>query len=176
MYGFQEKHLCLAVVFSSLILRRCVWAAITDHGFLGCAFYDGALDALSYIKISKKHLIPNTRKHFKSSAEWTFQQDNAGFHAADEVTMMLEAQEVDILYWPPFSPDLSLIENVWPVMERNIATRPHATKTDLKKAIQDVISEMNQEEPITHLFEKLYLSLSKRFVLVMPGGGVALKY
>jgi hypothetical protein len=48
----------------------------------------------------------------------TFQQDNAGPHVARVLLDYLTQQNVDVLPWPPVSPDLSPIEHVWDEMEQ----------------------------------------------------------
>lgn len=41
-------------------------------------------------------------------------QDNARIHTARLVKRWLREMGVEVLEWPPFSPDLDLIENIWP--------------------------------------------------------------
>ena len=87
---------------------------------------------------------------------------------------MLEDKQVDILHWPAKSPDPNLIENVWPVLERKITKLPHETMTELRHTIEQVISVMSTEEPVTHYFENLYLSFPKRIKQVIDNGGAPL--
>lgn len=43
--------------------------------------------------------------------QWKFKQDNAPIHTAAGLKLFLERQNVSLLDWPPYSPDLSIIEN-----------------------------------------------------------------
>jgi transposase len=46
--------------------------------------------------------------------------DNASFHKSDELTEMAEAVGCQIIFLPPYSPDLNPIEKVWANFKRNL--------------------------------------------------------
>ncbi len=46
--------------------------------------------------------------------------DNARPHVARICTQFLEAENIPVLEWPAFSPDMSLIEYVWDGLDRRI--------------------------------------------------------
>ncbi|GFX58939.1 hypothetical protein TNCV_806431 [Trichonephila clavipes] len=45
-----------------------------------------------------------------------FQQDNARPHVAKTVKSYLDSQQVQLLPWPAYSPDMSPIEHVWDIV------------------------------------------------------------
>jgi transposase len=49
-----------------------------------------------------------------------FQQDNARTHTAQIVREFIEGLGREIMVWPPCSPDLNPIENLWTVLKQKI--------------------------------------------------------
>uniref|UniRef100_A0AAZ3QA78 Tc1-like transposase DDE domain-containing protein n=1 Tax=Oncorhynchus tshawytscha TaxID=74940 RepID=A0AAZ3QA78_ONCTS len=49
-----------------------------------------------------------------------FQHDNARPHVARICTQFLEAENVPVLPWPAFSPDMSLIELFWDALDQHV--------------------------------------------------------
>ncbi|KAF5700393.1 transposable element tc3 transposase [Fusarium mundagurra] len=49
-----------------------------------------------------------------------FMHDNASVHTARIVKALLQELEVDLMDWPPYSPDLNPIENLWALMKAEI--------------------------------------------------------
>lgn len=105
-----------------------------------------------------------------------FQQDNASAHVTDNVIEYFEQKEMHLMHWPPRSPDLSLIENVWVKMEQEIAVFRPETEEELKHAIESVITKMNAEEPQVHYFENLYHSKRKRVQEVLASEGAPINH
>ncbi len=68
------------------------------------------------------------------------QQDGCGPHRAKYVASFLEAEGIEILQWPPQSPDLNPIENAWAILKRN--RRRSSTYPTSKDALFDRLSEV----------------------------------
>ena len=66
-----------------------------------------------------------------------FQQDNAPPHVSAATRAFLQAHRVEVLKWPPNSPDLSPIENVWSVLKHNVYKRNFRDSDTLWEVIQE---------------------------------------
>ena len=50
-----------------------------------------------------------------------FQQDNAPTHKASIIKNFFRENEWEVLDWPPYSPDLNIIENLWAIVKKRLA-------------------------------------------------------
>ena len=104
--------------------------------------------AEEYQAIVKETLLPEARKIFgrHSIRDWVFQQDGAPAHTARSTRDFMAHEGVNVLQsWPPNSPDLSWIENVWGWTEQQLRKRSFSTLTELKAVLQDVWEQMPLE-------------------------------
>ena len=90
-------------------------------------------------------LLPQTKQLFgrHSISDWTFQQDGAPAHTATATQEFIKAQGIQVLSaWPPNSPDLSWIENIWAWMEQELRKHQFSTLGELKRCMKKVWSDM----------------------------------
>ena len=73
-----------------------------------------------YINMLEDHLdyalIP-ARRH---DPKLIFMQDNASYHRAGDVIRWLRENRKDFITWPPQSPDLSPMENIWASLKNEL--------------------------------------------------------
>ncbi len=95
---------------------------------MGCNFTDGehalaflpaSVDAAEYQKILSTVLVPVVTAFPRP---WFFQQDNARPHVAKTTLAWFKSQAVvpQPIPWPPYSPDVSPIENMWSVIQNDV--------------------------------------------------------
>ena len=58
-----------------------------------------------------------------------YQHDNAPAHTAPLTVNFLAANRVQVLDWPPLSPDMSPIEHLWDELGRRVRARHQPLKT-----------------------------------------------
>ena len=94
-------------------------------------------------------------------------QGNARPHVA-KVTIA-EFKKAGIMLvedWPPYSPDLNIIEVVWAIMKRRIADEPKVSVDQLKSVIQKVWDELSFAT-----INKLVASMTNRMKKVVEKNG-----
>ncbi|KAM8708535.1 hypothetical protein ACLKA7_015503 [Drosophila subpalustris] len=95
-----------------------VWGAISYFGTCELQFLTSRMNAQNYNEVLKT-AFPHFQNVFHN-LQWHFQHDNAPIHTARSVKSWIQDQKVDLLDWPPYSPDLNIIENVWGWLARKV--------------------------------------------------------
>ena len=107
-----------------------------------------------------RHMAADAKKLFMQTpfaTKWTFQLDNARCHTTAEVKDLLKEVSPRVMeFWPPNSPDLSWIENVWGWMQREIVKLPQAKDLESFKA------------QLQEVWDSLGVDMLKKFVEGMP--------
>lgn len=148
-----------------------VWGAISYYGAFDLVFVSNKMTGLSY-KALLESAFPAMKELF-GPIPWIFQQDNAPIHNARVIKTFLAAENVELLSWPPYSPDLNIIENVWGWLTRQIyeGGRQYETCEELIVAIKEAWKKISFK-----YLEKLYDSLKNIIFDVILTHGGSTKY
>ena len=141
-----------------------VWAGISYGQCTNLHFIDGNLNAQRYRdEILAPIVAPYVQRHHV-----TFQQDNARPHVAIVCTDFLHQQNIQVLNWPPYSPDMSPIEHLRDVLDRRVQRRNPAPQNiqQLRQALQEEWDNIPQAE-INHLL----MSMRRRCVALRDANG-----
>ncbi|GBM22017.1 Transposable element Tc3 transposase [Araneus ventricosus] len=148
-----------------------VWAAFGFNGQVGLAFLDGRQNSPKYIEILENHLMPFAENI--AGQNWEYQHDNAPTHTSSATKNYLNSKNVTVLVWPPMSPDLNPIENVWGFMSRKVYENGeqfysvNALKTSIESAWYNLESE---------ILQTLIMSMEKRVYDVLLKNEKTLNY
>ncbi|UYV69156.1 hypothetical protein LAZ67_6002606 [Cordylochernes scorpioides] len=99
--------------------------AMTINKAQGQTFARGAMTSQRYVD---DVLRPATLSYLQGVPNALYQQDNARPHTARISQQAL--QDVQMLPWPPYSPDLSPIEHVWDIIGRRLHALPQPRSED----------------------------------------------
>jgi transposase len=99
-----------------------LWGCICAEGLGHAELYAGSLDSTRHRDILRHSLIKSFRQ-FYPAGPWNFQQDNVRFHTTPETITYLHEKGVTLIEWPPWSPDVNPIENVWNVLKARVYAR-----------------------------------------------------
>ncbi|UYV84127.1 hypothetical protein LAZ67_X001268 [Cordylochernes scorpioides] len=122
-----ERSNPAAIVERPTVRQRgiMVWGAIAYDSRSPLLRIQGNLTAQRYVD---DVLRPVTLHYLQGVPNALYQQDNARPHTARISQQAL--QDVQMLPWPPYSPDLSPIEHVWDIIGRRLHALPQPRSED----------------------------------------------
>jgi len=120
--------------------RLTVLAAITVRGVLGAASIDAAADTDVFQGFVDHVLVPSLRPGM------VVVMDNLAVHKVAGVVRSIEAAGCRIVYLPPYSPDLSPIENVFAKLKQSLRTRAARDVPTLHAAIGDALATITPSD------------------------------
>src|SRR5271170_7453871 len=72
--------------------------------------------------------------------------DNLSAHKDEDVRMWIEKQGAELLYQPPYSPDLNPIEKAWSKLKQMLRASKARTRDALEQAIADLLPHITPED------------------------------
>ena len=140
------------------------WGAIRSDGRKMLTKFSNSLDSDG----SKKILIDYREElHFN---DLIFQQDNAPIHRALKISNFFSENNWKTLDWPPYSPDINIIENLWGIIKQRLRCQS-VSWTNLVEKVIEVWNSLESE-----IIVKLYLSMEDRLRRVIKAKGALTKY
>ena len=126
-----------------------------------------------------QYILPGIQELLREHPELTFIQDNAPSHRSQKTTRNLQRRRIRYKKWPPYSPDLNLIEHVWDWMKDYIETHYFKTRYDPMKIsleeLRRIIWEAWEAVPESFI-ESLVDSWWRRCQAVIDAHGGPTKY
>jgi transposase len=101
-------------------------------------------------------------------------QDNAPCHKSAATMDFLADNNITCLEWPPYSPDVNAIENLWAILKEKL--RSSTTPTSLADMENRVKTIWNTDAAIRAACEKLNDSMPSRILQMIANKGGAINY
>ncbi len=146
------------------------WGYFSKLGLGSLVALEGTMTAQTYVELLQDTVLPELAA---AGRPMVFMQDNAPCHKARIVTEFLAQNHIETLDWPPQSPDMNPIENLWAIIkarrQKKIGTPK--TKHDLIDQIFDIWDNIEDS-----IIQNLANSANKRVNEVLKLKGKVSKY
>jgi len=148
-----------------------VWACFASNGAGFMYIFNENMDSKLYSKILNENLAASADLVLPEGMQRYFLMDNASTHKSDLAKKVIHEASCITLDFPPYSPDLNPIENLWAILARRVERHTCETVEELQDVIAD---EWGKIEP--KVLRKLARSMPTRCQRVIEAKGWHTKY
>ncbi len=149
-----------------------VWGAFSGLGPGPLVRIEGTMDKEKYKDILQNSMLPYFNRHKRGRAGLReFQQDNDPKHTAKIVKDWFQAKKIKQMDWPPQSPDLNPIENMWWKLESERKGQNPKNPNELFTILQEAWKKISPD-----YIDSVITSMPKRCARVIQARGYAIKY
>lgn len=152
-----------------------MWGCMVGSDYSFEVFHvDKHFNAALYRYLLKRVAFPLFGSKYEG-VQFVFQQDNASIHTARIIKEYFDENDIEPLYWPACSPDLSPIENLWAILQNRVNIRLRKESASNQTELFRIVSEESQLIDKSTL-EKLYQSMTKRIQMLKDNDFKSIKY
>jgi hypothetical protein len=170
--SYDERILPIHTAQHRPYLKRVMFWGCFGYRYGASNPVNGMMNAFQYKEILRDHLLPQLQQ-WDLSDEGIFQQDNAPCHKASSVMKLLNDEGVRLLEWPPYSPDLSPIENLWAIVKRKVHIEAFNCKEELIARVLDI---WNNDDAVKTNCQSLIEGMPRRINACIAARGGVIKY
>lgn len=150
------------------------WGCFSAFGLGPLVALEGNQNQYTYRQTLQDYLLPEIQAAKEEfGIDMTFMQDNAPCHKTNLIKDFLARNRISTLDWPPQSPDMNPIENLWAIIKARRQKKFGIPKT--KMELIDQVFEIWQEID-ENLLDSLSDSIENRLKEVIRLGGRPTKY
>src|SRR6185312_1993500 len=167
----ESKQNPLKIVETNRRRGLMMWGTISKAGGLHLVCMEGAITADTYMDMLENDFFYQVEENLPANFVWM--HDNAPPHVTLRTKAYLERKGITTMEWPPMSPDLNPIENVWSLLSKEVYREKKVYKntTDLWNAITAAWHALPLES-----FKNLYESIPGHLIKVIEEKGERIHY
>ena len=83
------------------------------------------------------------------------QIDNARYYWTNQVLQFFQENNIKVIDWPPYSPDLNPIENLWSIIKDKLKRKKFISMSSLKSKLIKLLENI-YEDLVKRLLEGIY--------------------
>lgn len=164
---YQPRFTCKTVKHGGSSIM--IWGCFSYYGVGPLYWIKTIMDRHEYVKIMEDIMLPYASDDMPRI--WTFQQDNDPKHTSKTAKEWFASHQVDVMEWPPQSPDLNPIENLWSDVKKEVGKHQPTNNNDLWEVVKSAWSSIPPER-----CQKLVDSMIRRCKAVIKNKGFTTKY
>jgi len=137
-----------------------VWMMLMPNGLLAHRIITGKFNSKNYISLLEDMIVPIMKLNF--GFDFIFQEDNSPVHKAKIVKDFMIASNICVLDWPPKSPDINIVEDVWGMIAEKVYDGPQfKNNNDLIEKINTTILDLTttRRECLINLYSQIRMRL-----------------
>jgi len=123
--------------------KYSVIGAVSSKGVEAAVYGEWSTDGEIFLEFVNKQLVPRLNKGK------VVIMDNVSFHKVIGVKEAIEAAGAQLVFLPPYSPDLSPIENMWSKIKSVLKKFAPRTKSQFRKVIRNAFRAVEQRDLIS---------------------------
>jgi transposase len=132
-----------------------IWGCVTYFGVGDMCWVEGYMNAEYYESVLRNYVIASREWYKMDPTTFVFQHDNASIHTTDNVNDYLSKAGINVMVWPPNSPDINPTERIWARIKQRLFLypTPPANLQELFDRVENIWTSLSKF--IQKLYEEL---------------------